>query len=34
MPATSNVAKAIFVAPTKFRVKSLNPNCSNSFNTL
>ena len=23
----SNVAKDIFVAPTRFRIKSLNPNC-------
>ena len=30
----SNVAKDIFVAPTIFRVKSLNPNCLNSFTTL
>ena len=34
IPTISNVAKDIFVAPTIFRVKSLNPNCSNSFKTL
>ena len=33
-PTISNVAKDILVAPTIFRVKSLNPNCSNSFKTL
>ena len=33
-PTTSKVAKDIFVAPTKFRVKSLNPNCWNSLMTL
>ena len=34
IPTTSNVDKDIFVAPTIFRVKSLSPNCSNSFKTL
>ena len=33
IPTISKVAKDIFVAPTRFRIKSLNPNCSNSFKT-
>ena len=31
IPTISNVDKAILVAPTKLLVKSLNPNCLNSF---
>ena len=31
IPATSKVATEIFAAPTKVRVKSLNPNCLNSL---
>lgn len=34
IPTISNVAKDIFVVPTIFLVKSLNPNCANSFKTL
>ena len=34
IPATSNVDNEILAAPTKLRVKSLNPNCVNSFTTL
>ena len=34
IPVISNVANAILDAPTKLRVKSLNPNCLNSFTTL
>ncbi len=30
----SRYSKEILVAPTKFRVKSLNPNCLNSLTTL
>ena len=33
-PTISNVAKDIFVVPTIFRMKSLNPNWLNSFKTL
>ena len=34
IPVISNVANAILDAPTKLRVKSLNPNCLNSLTTL
>ena len=34
IPTKSNVAKQIFVAPTKLRVKSLRPNCLKSLSTL
>lgn len=34
IPVMSKVAKEFFVAPTKFRVKSLSPNCLNSLMTL
>ena len=34
IPATSKVARDIFIAPTKLRVKSFRPNCSNSLTTL
>ena len=34
IPAISNVANAIFETPTKFLVKSFNPNNSNSAKTL
>ena len=34
IPITSNVDKEILDAPTKLRVKSLNPNCLNSLTTL
>ena len=33
MPATSKVDRAIFETPTKFLIKSLNPNCLKSLTT-